>query len=540
MQYWEMPKYARELWTQASRLMEKTGLSPTPLNYEICFFYELGQNAELKAEFDAVVKSGALFDSARTQAFHKKYFEHDASAHLGDTGIRLHAELQRLAKALSETGEGASDYGRTLSSVSDMLTSVDASPQVRSLLDTVSTATHAMADRNRKLEAQVEESTKEVETLRATIDAVRKDSLQDSLTGLANRRCLDETLVTTIADAEEHGTPLSMLMCDIDHFKKFNDTWGHATGDQVLRLVAHCVRSNVKGRDTAARYGGEELAVVLPNTRLADATLVAEQIRRTVESRKIVKKATGESYGTITLSIGVSEHMPNGSVAELINRADACLYLAKRGGRNQVQSTLPATHELQLASNAPTAQNQKDVSSPKANATGAVFEIDFADKFTELFVDPEASLVDARLKNLLSWWNEKRGNAKPILWQSAFLNEIAFARDHIHVAELIDGHDSFQNIFVGKELNKVLGVDLTGMMLLARPHTNQKLAPSLTRVYEMNKLAVQMAIPLKTASKTAHVLPTGSFTGESLYLPFASNLKSVGYILTATILSPTS
>jgi diguanylate cyclase len=124
------------------------------------------------------------------------------------------------------------------------------------------------------------------------MEAIRQESLVDPLTGLANRRAFDQQIATAIAEANSEGGDLCVLMGDVDHFKKFNDTWGHATGDQVLRLVAQCFKSNVKGRDTAARFGGEEFVVILPGTSLPNARHVAEQIRRAVESKKIVKRST--------------------------------------------------------------------------------------------------------------------------------------------------------------------------------------------------------------------------------------------------------
>jgi diguanylate cyclase len=127
-------------------------------------------------------------------------------------------------------------------------------------------------------------------------------------------------------------------MVDIDHFKNFNDSFGHLTGDQVLRLVALAVKNNVKGQDTAARYGGEEFAVVLPNTVLRSATTVADHVRRAVMTKQLMKRSTHEQLGRITVSIGVAS-LRNGETAQsLIGRADACLYAAKRSGRNRVIS----------------------------------------------------------------------------------------------------------------------------------------------------------------------------------------------------------
>jgi diguanylate cyclase len=129
---------------------------------------------------------------------------------------------------------------------------------------------------------------------------------------------------------------MSLLMTDIDHFKTFNDTYGHLTGDQVLRLVALSVKQNVKGQDIAARYGGEEFAVILPNTVLRSAVTVADHIRRAVMSKELMKRSTGEHLGRITISVGVATMRPGDNAQSLIGRADACLYAAKRTGRNRV------------------------------------------------------------------------------------------------------------------------------------------------------------------------------------------------------------
>jgi diguanylate cyclase len=126
------------------------------------------------------------------------------------------------------------------------------------------------------------------------------------------------------------------LMCDVDHFKKFNDTYGHLTGDQVLRLTALAVKQNVKGKDVAARYGGEEFVVALPNTPLQAAITVADHIRRAVMTKELVKRSTGEKLGRVTISIGAAALHPNDTAMTLIERADQCLYAAKRAGRNRV------------------------------------------------------------------------------------------------------------------------------------------------------------------------------------------------------------
>jgi diguanylate cyclase len=192
-----------------------------------------------------------------------------------------------------------------------------------------------MEQRAKALEGELQASSQQVNELRGKLDDVRKESMTDPLTHIPNRKAFDEAIRMGVAAAAE-GENVALMMCDIDHFKTFNDTWGHQTGDQVLRLVASCLAENVKGRDTAARYGGEEFAVLLRGTGLDAATRVADQIRSTVETKKLVKKSTGDILGSITISIGVAQFAPGEPGDMVIRRADACLYGAKHHGRNMV------------------------------------------------------------------------------------------------------------------------------------------------------------------------------------------------------------
>nr|WP_243850598.1 GGDEF domain-containing protein [Rhizomicrobium electricum] len=193
-----------------------------------------------------------------------------------------------------------------------------------------------MEARTKALESELQRSSEHVTELKTQLDTVRKESRIDPLTGVANRKAFDIELQAAIKDARQDGSSVALMMCDIDHFKRFNDTWGHQTGDQVLRLVANCLSENVKGRDTAARYGGEEFVVILRQTPLEGAAKLAEQIRANVENKKLVKKSTGDILGTITISIGVSQLRDNDTPDLFLQRADRSLYRAKNTGRNRV------------------------------------------------------------------------------------------------------------------------------------------------------------------------------------------------------------
>ncbi len=337
MHYWEMPDHARALGARTLELLREYDILPTPPNYELWFGYATGQNHELIAALDGAVAAGKTSDMNHMRELHLRFFGGVLNVTLDEMGGKLQEELQKFAKALEGAGKDTATYGRTLNTATHQLTTGDVG-QFRVIIEGVVAATRAIEAKNKTLETELKTSTSEIQVLRNRLETIRKESQIDPLTALANRRGFDECMKVAVKESVEEGEPLCVLIGDVDHFKKFNDTWGHATGDQVLRLVAQCFKSNTKGRDTAARYGGEEFIVALPQTSLQNAMTVAEHIRVAVESKKIVKRSTGETLGSITLSIGVAQYVPGEPIESAINRADACLYAAKRSGRNRVMS----------------------------------------------------------------------------------------------------------------------------------------------------------------------------------------------------------
>jgi diguanylate cyclase len=175
----------------------------------------------------------------------------------------------------------------------------------------------------------------EVEALRRELNQVKKESMTDALTGVANRKAFNSSLETLSQDVRAEGLSMCVLLVDIDHFKRFNDTYGHLVGDRVLRFVATTIQRCVKGKDAVARFGGEEFAVILPETELAGAEVVAEQIRMAVSDGELRDKHSGARYGRITVSIGVGQCRRNELATELLERVDRALYRAKDKGRNR-------------------------------------------------------------------------------------------------------------------------------------------------------------------------------------------------------------
>ena len=178
---------------------------------------------------------------------------------------------------------------------------------------------------------------------------LRRQSRSDRLTGLPNRSFFDERVQAELSRARRYGEPVSLAMIDIDHFKKFNDTWGHAAGDVALRAVAAAILASVRQSDLVVRYGGEEFVVLLPGMGADAAMERVEEMRQTVEQLPL-SIPRREDSGRITVSIGLSVYGPDGTQAEdLLDRADARLFEAKAGGRNRLVGPPPAARATPTA-----------------------------------------------------------------------------------------------------------------------------------------------------------------------------------------------
>jgi len=322
---------------KALALMEQAGVVATPDNFALFYAYASGENPAVTQVMTAFINfKKELTPEILTDLKLRCLSGARAAREMESLGGNIDTLIADVLGKLETSARDTAQYKHTLSAASGELGSERSPADVRKLVDGLVAATRAMEHRTKSLEGELQASSQQVTELRTKLADVRKESMTDPLTNIANRKAFDEAVQAAIAAMTEDGEPVTVLLCDIDHFKTFNDTWGHQTGDQVLRLVANCLSENVKGRDTAARYGGEEFAVLLRGTGLEAATMVANQIRTTVETKKLVKKSTGDILGTITISIGVAQFAPGESAETAIRRADACLYGAKHNGRNLV------------------------------------------------------------------------------------------------------------------------------------------------------------------------------------------------------------
>jgi diguanylate cyclase len=313
------------------------GQSATPRNFEIWYHYATGYNEPLnQAINEALEKKGGLGEADLDQIYDTYIAVSRLGERIDTVNARVLGEIKHVVATIDAATGSATSYSKRLNMASEKLAHANDDKALRAVIEHLVQGAKEMETDNKKLESRLTASRQEIEQLQQNLEEVRIESLTDPLTTLANRKFFDTALATGIAEAQEKNEPLALLMADIDHFKSFNDKYGHLIGDQVLRLVALSMKRNVKGRDIAARYGGEEFVVALPNTSLQSAITVADHIRRAVMTKELMKRSSGERLGRVTISIGAAVLRPGDTPQLLIERADNCLYAAKRHGRNRV------------------------------------------------------------------------------------------------------------------------------------------------------------------------------------------------------------
>jgi len=328
---------AQTLAKTALALMAECDVPPNPENYQLFYAYSAGENPAISRVIDEMIKQKKSFSPQALEVVRDRFLGGNRLQRaVEDIGSEITDTIATVLNKLAAAGRDTEDYGRKLTAATGALDSNQSPAGVQNLVKSLLGATKAMEARTKSLEDELQRSSHEVKELRTKLDRVRKESLLDPLTGISNRKAFDAELAAAIEHSRKSGEPMCLFMCDIDHFKSFNDTWGHQTGDMVLKLVAQCLSENVKGRDTAARYGGEEFSVILRQTHLRAGMVLANQIRTNVETKKLVRRSTGDLLGKLTISIGVAQLAPSDTQADLIERADSCLYSAKKMGRNRV------------------------------------------------------------------------------------------------------------------------------------------------------------------------------------------------------------
>jgi diguanylate cyclase len=323
---------------QAMDHLKRDDLPATPNNYAVYFHYYSDANPNLKMAMDMLLSQHEHLTQEHCNNLFQTHLGLEAEGKtLREANAAIEAEISKVMSAIDAAASDTSKFTETLDTFSGKLAAPSLSlEQIRGAVSKVVAETRVMNQQNQRLQSQLSQTTQQLTEMRYNLDEVHKESQTDPLTGVGNRKFFVRALTETVNEAKDNASSLTLLMVDIDHFKKFNDTHGHLVGDQVLRLVAHTLVENLKGRDVIARFGGEEFVILLPQTRITDAAKVGDQLRNSLATKQIKRRRTNETLGVITISIGAAEYYPGEDTDSLIHRADEALYKAKQAGRNRV------------------------------------------------------------------------------------------------------------------------------------------------------------------------------------------------------------
>jgi len=336
MKYTDSPERAAELFRLALPMLGTYKLVPNPVNFALCYHYLSGASADLNADFDKLVDSDGGCTNEACELLFQQYIWDDDKKMVD----KLRTDLSRLiVETFDNVGEAQSEASLSaekLTAHSKKLNKNTSLEDMQHILTEVVKETKQVAENGHTLKSMLDDTKSEIERLRQELEITKHEAITDPLTGLKNRRAFEKAMRESMDNIDGYERDLCLVMVDIDHFKRVNDNYGHVFGDKVLKLVSSMLLSNIKGKDTIARLGGEEFAVMLPDTRLEIASIVAENLRLAVEGARIKKTNSGEFLEKITVSLGVTHFLVGETTDEFIDRADKALYKSKETGRNRV------------------------------------------------------------------------------------------------------------------------------------------------------------------------------------------------------------
>ncbi len=324
------------LLREAIPRMSQLGIPVTPENYHTWYEYTMGTCQPLIDDIDELLSTGAKFTNKINKELYLKHVYQSPE----ETLEVYQKHLQNLVNTLFEKISGMTQKTRSFSGSLEKYASVlETSPDIESVTEVISRLiddTGSVIQSNNSMATMLDRMNNEVETLYDNLQTLNVEAYTDQLTGVPNRRAFDKSINDLLDAFQDEAQSFSLILIDIDHFKKFNDTHGHAIGDKVLKYVAKVMKSCLKNNDMLARYGGEEFVLLLPNVDYASAIAIGDRVREKVSSVKLIDNEEGKDLGYVTISMGVAVVSEQDDDESIVKRADRALYLAKENGRNRV------------------------------------------------------------------------------------------------------------------------------------------------------------------------------------------------------------
>lgn len=336
LKYFESTSRSKELLKHSISFIGAHRLSANPINYTVSYEYLSGNHSLLKREVDKVISENVPLTDQMMGQWFETFFSVADPTDLSQSQADLMAVIAKMTESTALAENNVIQFDQALRHSEKEL--VDSNVSLETVVSQLLVNTRSMQASMELMKQQMKESKEEINSLQERLERATQEALTDALTGLTNRKGLSKAIDKALVSAEELNSYPCVLMMDIDHFKKINDTYGHLLGDRVIKVVAETIKNQVKGKDTAARYGGEEFCVLLPETALNDAVKLAENIRLAVEKTRIKRASDNSEICRVTISVGVARCNVEETITALFERADGALYQSKNDGRNRVTS----------------------------------------------------------------------------------------------------------------------------------------------------------------------------------------------------------
>ncbi len=321
---------------KAVPLMIKNHVAATPANYALWYTYVDNAIPQLNQELDMVLENYGVCPPATNEQLYNNYVATKAETSMKELKSNVEVLLGEIAHSMKDTIKDTNSFSNTVDRNFEKLETVDdeglSIEEVMGVVRDLVSQSREIRHSTKFLNNQLNTASDEISRLKSQLAEVQKDALFDSLTSLYNRRAFDTDLATLTRSQQ----PMSLILLDIDHFKSFNDNFGHLFGDSVLKALAKKLHLSCREGITAYRFGGEEFALIVPNKSLRIARQFADNLRRTIEKLKVKDRRSGKLVENLTASFGVAEFKVGEPVNELVDRADKLLYEAKQLGRNRV------------------------------------------------------------------------------------------------------------------------------------------------------------------------------------------------------------
>ena len=315
--------------------MLKHKIPAVPLNYALWYTYASNESESLNETLDHALQRNLPISDSKTRDLYRKHVADEQDVDVWELRHSLEGMVIELSQSVQDTRSETRNFKSTMDTCMDDLAKVEreglSMEEVMDLVRTLVSQTKQIRGSTLSFSTALNDAEREITRLRNQLEQSQQAALYDALTGLCNRRYFDEELA-----AYAMRPNMCLILADLDHFKKINDTHGHVMGDLVLKASAKKLQAACREGAQAFRFGGEEFAIIVPNSKLSVARQIAETMRRSIEKIGVRDKRTSEVLGGISASFGIAEMKAGMNPLALIEAADKQLYEAKNLGRNRV------------------------------------------------------------------------------------------------------------------------------------------------------------------------------------------------------------